>query len=37
MRFLIPSIAWWFAGVLLVLSIVKWRVHTRNAAATTVR
>ena len=37
MRFLIPSIAWWFAGVLLVLSIVKWRVHTRYAAATTVR
>lgn len=37
MKFLAPEVGWWIGGLILVLTLVKWRVHTRYAAATTVR
>ena len=37
MKFLEPSIGWWIGGVILVMTLVKWRVHTRYAASTTVK
>jgi Ca-activated chloride channel family protein len=37
MKFLNPSIAWWIGGAIVLLTLLKWRVHTRYAAATTVR
>jgi Ca-activated chloride channel family protein len=37
MKFLDPSIAWWIGGAIVVVALVKWRVHTRYAASTTVR
>ena len=37
MKFLAPSIGWWIGGLIIVLTFVKWRVHMRYAASTTVR
>lgn len=37
MRFQAPWVGWWIAAAIVVLTIVKWRVHWRFAAATTVR
>jgi len=37
MKFLDPSIAWWIGGVIVIMTLVKWRVHTRYAASTTVK
>jgi Ca-activated chloride channel homolog len=37
MKFLSPSIGWWIGALILLVAIVKWRVHTRYAASTTVR
>lgn len=37
MKFLNPLIAWWVGGVIVLLTVLKWRVHTRYAAATTVQ
>jgi Ca-activated chloride channel homolog len=37
MKFLAPSIGWWIGGVIVLLTLVKWRVHTRYAASTIVR
>jgi Ca-activated chloride channel family protein len=37
MKFLAPSIGWWIGGVIVLMTLVKWRVHTRYAASTTVK
>jgi len=37
MKFLAPSVGWWVGGVIVVVALMKWRVHTRYAASTTVR
>ena len=36
MKFLAPSIGWWIGGLIVAMTLVKWRVHTRYAASTTV-